>query len=80
MISPRPDLRSFDVAEGMRKLKVPITLVFGRSDPGFFVCAEIQKLQRSAKLFVVEHAGHYPWLEEPAGTATILKAAASAIP
>jgi proline iminopeptidase len=75
-----PDLHNLDVVEGMRKLKAPVTLVFGRSDPGFFVCAQIQKLQENAQLFVVEHAGHYPWLEQPAGTATALKAAASAIP
>jgi pimeloyl-ACP methyl ester carboxylesterase len=61
-------------------LRVPITLVFGRSDPGFFVGAEIQKMQTNAKLLVVEHAGHYPWLEEPTGTASALKAAAGAMP
>jgi proline iminopeptidase len=75
-----PDLRSFDVVDGMRKLRAPITLVFGRSDPGFFVGAEIQRMQTNAELLVVEHAGHYPWLEDPAGTATALRAAAGAMP
>ena len=37
-------------------------------------------MQTNAKLFVVEHAGHYPWLEDPAGTATALRAVAGAMP
>ena len=75
-----PDLRSFDVVDGMRKLSAPVALVFGRFDPGFFVGGEIQKVHTNARLFVVEHAGHYPWLEDPAGTAAILKVAAGAMP
>jgi proline iminopeptidase len=74
------DLRNFDVIDGMRKLMAPIALVFGRADPGFFVSAEIQHLQTNAKLFVVEHAGHYPWLENEASTAIALKAAAALLP
>jgi proline iminopeptidase len=76
----RPDPRDFDVVDGVRKLNAPITLVFGRSDPGFFVGAEIQKVQTNAKLLIVEHAGYYPWLEDPAGTAIALRAAAATMP
>lgn len=75
-----PDLRSFDVVDGMRKLTAPVALVFGRFDPGFFIGAEVQKVHPEAKLFVVEHAGHYPWLEAPAGAAIALKAAAATMP
>jgi proline iminopeptidase len=75
-----PDLRNFDVVEGMRKLTAPVALVFGRFDPGFFISAEIQKVHPEAKLFVVEHAGHYPWLEAAASTAIELKAAADTMP
>jgi proline iminopeptidase len=75
-----PDLRSFDVVDGMRKLTAPIALVFGRLDPGFFVSGEIQKLQPKAKLFVVKGAGHYPWLENQSKTAMALRAAAALLP
>jgi pimeloyl-ACP methyl ester carboxylesterase len=64
----------------MKNLTAPVTIVFGRLDPGFFVAAQIRELQPKAKLFVVEHAGHYPWLEDPAKTDETLKAAAAALP
>jgi proline iminopeptidase len=75
-----PGLAGFDVVRGMRNLKAPVTLVFGRRDPGFFVAQEIQDLQPSSKLFVIEQAGHYPWLENAAETAKVLKAAAAVMP
>jgi pimeloyl-ACP methyl ester carboxylesterase len=75
-----PSLGKLDVVQGMKSLKAPVTLVFGRLDPGFFVARQIQELQSNSKLFVVERAGHYPWLENPGQTARILKAAASAMP
>jgi proline iminopeptidase len=75
-----PDLGKFDVVEEMRKLKAPVTLVFGRLDPGFFISAELQVLKPGARLFVVEDAGHYPWLEDSVRTATVLKEAVSTRP
>ena len=74
------DLSTFDVMDGMRKLSAPVTLVFGRFDPGFFIARQIREVQPNAKLMVVGHAGHYPWLEDAAGTAAVLKAAAAAMP
>jgi proline iminopeptidase len=74
------DIDKFDVVHGMRNHTAPVTLVFGRLDPGFFVTAQIREVRPDAKLIVVEHAGHYPWLEDPAKTAEILKAAAAALP
>jgi proline iminopeptidase len=75
-----PDIGRFDVVDGMRKLKAPVALVFGRLDPGFFVAGEIQRIQPAAKLSAVEHAGHYPWLEDQSNTAIVLKAAAATLP
>jgi proline iminopeptidase len=75
-----PDIDKFDVVQGMKNLTAPVIIVFGRLDPGFFVAAQIRELQPKAKLFVVEHAGHYPWLEDPAKTDETLKAAAAALP
>jgi len=75
-----PDLNTFDVIQGMRTLKAPVTLVFGRVDPGFFIVGQIREVQPNSKLIVVEHAGHYPWLEDTAKTAAILKATAAEMP
>jgi proline iminopeptidase len=74
------DLDRFDVTRGMRTVRAPVTLVFGRLDPGFFIARQIREVQPDAKLMVVEHAGHYPWLEDAARTAAILKAAAAGMP
>jgi proline iminopeptidase len=75
-----PDLDKFDVVQGMRNLKAPVTLVFGRLDPGFAITQQIQEVHPNSKLSVVEHAGHYPWLEDPGQTSPILKVAAAALP
>jgi proline iminopeptidase len=75
-----PDLDKFDVTQGMKKLTAPVTLVFGRLDPGFFVAAQIERTRPSSKLIVVEHAGHYPWLENAESTALVLKAEAGTLP
>jgi proline iminopeptidase len=75
-----PSLAKFDVIQGIRSLKAPVTLVFGRLDPGFFVAQQIQQVQPNSKLIVVEGAGHYPWLENYTQTATILKNAADSMP
>jgi proline iminopeptidase len=75
-----PDLDKFDVVQGMKILKASVMLVFGRLDPGFGIAQQIQEVQPNSKLTVVEHAGHYPWLEDPGQTSPILKAAASALP
>ena len=75
-----PDLNSFDVIPGMRTLSAPVTLVFGRFDPGFFIARRIREVQPKTRLIVVEHAGHYVWLEDPAKAAAILKAAATELP
>jgi proline iminopeptidase len=74
------DLNAFDVIQGMRKLRAPVTLVFGRLDPGFFIAGQIREVQPRSRLMVVEHAGHYPWLEAPAKTAATLKAIAAEMP
>jgi len=75
-----PSLAKFDVMQGIRSLKAPVTLVFGRLDPGFFLARQIQEVQPNSKLIVVEGAGHYPWLEDYTQTATILKNAADSMP
>jgi proline iminopeptidase len=75
-----PDLGHFDVNRGMRQLNAPVMLIFGRLDPGFFIAQQVEELQHNAKLIVIEHAGHYPWLEDPVRTAAALKATAVALP
>jgi proline iminopeptidase len=75
-----PSLAKFDVVTGMKNLKARVTVVFGRQDPGLFVTQQIQDVQPNSKLVVIEHAGHYPWLENFSETAAVLKAAALAIP
>ncbi|HXW91732.1 MAG TPA: alpha/beta fold hydrolase [Terriglobales bacterium] len=75
-----PDLGKFDVVEGMRNLKAPVTLVFGRFDPGFYIAGQIRDLHPNSRLIVVEHAGHYSWLENPGKTAATLKAIAAEMP
>jgi proline iminopeptidase len=60
------DLGNFDVTRGMRTLKAPVMLIFGREDPGFFTIQQIRDQCRQAKVIVIEDAGHYPWMEQPA--------------
>jgi proline iminopeptidase len=74
------DLDAWDVRNGMRSLSAPITLIFGRRDPGFFVAAQIQKLQPDARLIVIENAGHYPWLENLSATTSALRLSATSLP
>jgi proline iminopeptidase len=67
------DLGRWDVSEGMRKTHVPLALVFGRQDPGFFIAGQMREVQPQSKLMVIEKAGHYPWLENQSATADALK-------
>jgi proline iminopeptidase len=75
-----PSLARFDVVPGIRNMKAPVILVFGRHDPGFFIAQQLQDLHPDSKLFVIEQAGHYPWLENSAQATKALKAAAAAMP
>ena len=75
-----PDLSTFDVTQGMRTLRAPVTVVFGRLDPGFFIAGQIREVQPNSRLIIIEHAGHYPSLEDAAKTAAILKARAAEMP
>jgi proline iminopeptidase len=72
--------QKWDVTHGMKALGAPLVLVFGREDPGFSFASRIQSLQPKSRLIAIAHAGHYPWLEQPAETASALKIAATTLP
>jgi proline iminopeptidase len=73
-------LKNFDVAGGMRALHAPVILIFGRQDPGFFSAEQIRGVCPQARIMVIEEAGHYPWLEQPAQTARAIQSAVAAMP
>jgi proline iminopeptidase len=74
------DLKKFDVTQGMRTLNAPIAVIFGRQDPGLFTLEQIRHLHPAASTWVVDQAGHYPWLEQPVQTTGVLKDAVATLP
>lgn len=72
--------QTWDVTQGMKNLAAPVVLIFGHDDPGFSIASQIQSLQPKSKLIVIEHAGHYPWLDNREATVAALKTAASNLP
>ncbi len=70
----------WDVTQGVKNLSAPMVLIFGREDPGFSIANDIRSIQPEAKLVPIEHAGHYPWLDNQEPTAKALKTVASDLP
>ncbi|MEQ1884516.1 MAG: alpha/beta fold hydrolase [Bryobacteraceae bacterium] len=69
------DIAKIDFRPDLRKLKIPILILAGRYDrismPKNVV--EYRKLTPTARIVFLERSGHFPYIEEPDETATVLR-------
>lgn len=58
--------RKWNVRQAMRDLQAPVLIVHGREDPlPLSVAEETQGTISGARIEVIEHCGHYPWVDQP---------------
>jgi proline iminopeptidase len=65
-------MTGFDLREGLKKLKAPVLVIHGSEDP-LESSAEVHESLAGSRLEMVEHAGHFPWLEQPEKVYTLLE-------
>lgn len=72
----RSDLVRYNLDGQEARLNTPTLLLYGLYDP-YFIRAAARRLHfsiRNSKLEIFERSGHYPWMEESAHFAEVLKA------
>ncbi len=61
-----PDIWDFDIAKEAYGLEVPIRIIQGRQDPlNGGIQERLNERLKYSKIFYIERAGHFPWLEQP---------------
>ena len=70
-----PGYETFDISKEAYELDIPIRIVQGRQDPVNGGTQErLNERLKNSKIFYIERAGHFPWLEQPDTFFTALKA------
>jgi proline iminopeptidase len=65
---------SFDLTNGLAKLHIPTLIVQGRQDPlDPEMASETRDAIPSAKLIILERAGHFSWLDSPTAFTSALQ-------
>jgi len=70
------DLLRYDLSGQEARITAPVLLLYGLHDP-YFVRASARRLHfamRNSKLELFERSGHYPWMEESAHFAEVIRA------
>jgi proline iminopeptidase len=67
-------LKKFDLREGLRAVTAPVVVIQSRQDP-LNALDDIRKAMPQAKVIWIDHAGHYPWVEQPAAFRRAISAA-----
>lgn len=71
-----PYFTTFDIAREAYALDVPVRIIQGRQDPVNGGTQErLNERLKHSKIFYIERAGHFPWLEQPASFFEALKKA-----
>ena len=60
-----PQMMTLDLRAGLEKVKAPVLVIHGRQDP-LETADEVHRTFPGSKLVVIDNAGHFPWLEQPA--------------
>jgi proline iminopeptidase len=60
-----PQMMALDLRPGLENLKAPVLVIHGKQDP-LETADEVHETFAGSKLVVIEDAGHFPWLEQPA--------------
>ena len=58
-------LGAFDLREALRAVRLPVLVVHGRNDPIPLASAEAVADALDARLVVLDHCGHVPYVEQP---------------
>jgi proline iminopeptidase len=67
--------QKFDLRRGLEQVRCPTLVVHGRQDPiPASVVYEIRDAMPQLELRFIEKSGHFPWLEQPEETFSVLRA------
>jgi proline iminopeptidase len=70
-----PDYNSFDISKEAYQLDIPVRIIQGRQDPVNGGTQErLNERLKNSKIYYIERAGHFPWLEQPVAFFTALRA------
>ena len=68
------DYETFDISKESYALDIPIRIIQGRQDPVNGGTQErLNERLKYSKIYYIERAGHFPWLEQPEAFYTALK-------
>lgn len=56
---------NFDLRPGLQKVKVPVLIIHGKSDP-LESAQEVHDALAGSRVVLIDDAGHFPWAEQPA--------------
>jgi proline iminopeptidase len=69
-----PGYESFDISKEAYNLDIPVRIIQGRQDPVNGGTQErLNERLKNSKIYYIERAGHFPWLEQPEAFFTALK-------
>lgn len=60
-----PQMMALDIRAGLEKVQAPVLVLHGKQDP-LETAAEVHATFPGSKLVMLDDAGHFPWLEQPA--------------
>ena len=61
-----PKYDTFDISKESYALDIPIRIIQGRQDPVNGGTQErLNERLKNSKIYYIERAGHFPWLEQP---------------
>jgi proline iminopeptidase len=70
-----PDYNSFDISKEAYQLDIPVRIIQGRQDPVNGGTQErLNERLKNSKIYYIERAGHFPWLEQSVAFFTALRA------
>lgn len=71
-----PDYEYFDISKEAYALEIPIRIIQGRQDPVNGGTQErLNERLKDSRIYYIERAGHFPWLEQPEAFFTALSKA-----
>lgn len=69
-----PGYKNFDISKQAYNLDIPVRIIQGRQDPVNGGTQErLNERLKNSKIYYIERAGHFPWLEQPDAFFTALK-------
>jgi proline iminopeptidase len=70
-----PGYESFDISQQAYIMDIPVRIIQGRQDPlNGGIQEKLNERLKNSKLYYIERAGHFPWLEQPEAFFSALRA------